>query len=144
MPFLDGTVNASRPAQCRVSVTVCARVAPATALAAATGSATSTTRSSATVGSWAGRDRCDDRVGRHDVRLPVGARCGRRHDVDDVAGPEQIGERPVGDVQRHQPGIGSRCGLRQPGAEQPDIGEDLTAPDRSGRHRADHRPAVRH
>ena len=67
-------------------------------------------------------------------------RCGQ--DVDDVPGAHQIQDRVVGQVQRHDPGIRAGGGLRQPRTEQPDVGDDLTAPHRPGDRRADDRPGV--
>ena len=123
------------PGQWKVSVTVCTSVAPATAVAACAGSATSTTRRR-WPRFWISRDQHHDRVGGHHPGPSSLRRRRGGQDVDDVAGPDEV-QQP-----RRRPGAGARCGRRvrrcelgQSRPQHPDVGEHLTAPRRTGERR---------
>ena len=140
MDASNGHASTARAATAARQWTVASR--PATSLAAWAGRATSTTRSppapapfgfsdtSTTTASVA--TTCGSR------RRPC-VRCRRGQHVDHVSRADEIQQRGVGQMQRHDAGVGACGGFGQPRAEQPDVGEHLAAAGGAGQRRADDR-----
>ena len=122
--------------QWNVRVTACVSVAPATSLAACAGSATRSTLSPPAPGAFLLlRHQHHDGVGGHHPGADFVV--GGSEDVDDVAGPDEVQEPGVGQMQRHDAGVRSRCQLGQSRPEQSHVGQHLAATGRTGERRAD-------